>query len=432
MKHSVRRDSGLGKPAHSPPITSALSTGPLLTGCRSRSNSQGRQNSCAHLSRGSVKIAEGSVARRFAAGHLCVVRNSADALRAFVVAPLFLGQRLMRVPLLRSAPPDVVLCLKFWDETMFSQKEAHPTLPPPQVTVLLCTYNGAQFLHEQLASISKQTHQNWRLVISDDGSHDNSLEIVEKAFPDQSRVETRQGPQQGSTKNFMSLITDGHIGGDCFAYCDQDDIWAQDKLERAVSFLGTVSPGTPALYCSKVRIIASDGRHKGFSPNRKRAPSFCNALVENIAGGNTMVMNKAARNLLIAASVRDVVVHDWWTYILVSGAGGSIHYDHIPSVDYRQHPDNLIGASIGVTASLKRIRSVIERKFSSANTIHSDALRHCRYLLSPQSRSVLDAFFAIRRGSAWQRIQSLRRAKLWRQTRGGQLSLIISVALGLA
>ena len=113
------------------------------------------------------------------------------------------------------------------------------------------------------------------------------------------------------------------------------------------------------LYCGRTRTVDEDGRVVGFSPQFSRPPCFANALVHNIAGGNTMVMNDSARQLILEAGVVDVVAHDWWTYLMVSGAGGRVIYDDEPTVDYRQHDDNQVGANMGISARLGRYLRVM-------------------------------------------------------------------------
>ena len=301
----------------------------------------------------------------------------------------------------------------------------------PRVTILLCTYNGASFLAEQLASIAAQTHQNWRLIVSDDASQDGTLEILQRGIVDRSRIEIRSGPQLGACKNYMSLVTDGSVEGDYFAFCDQDDIWGADKLERAVNRLVSVSTDGPALYFSRMRLIAADGQHLGYSRRYKQPPSFENALVENIASGNTIVMNKSARNLLVQAGDLDVAMHDWWTYMLITGAGGVVYYDETPSMLYRQHGVNAVGVDSGFRAIAKRIQRLWSQSFAEKTAMNVAALQSCRHLLRAENRFILDIFHALRSSSAILRILSLRRAKIHRQTVLDQMSLIFAVAMKL-
>ena len=95
------------------------------------------------------------------------------------------------------------------------------------VCILMGTYNGQAFLAEQLLSIENQSHKDWRLVISDDGSTDDTLAIA-KTFQEKwgkDRIEIRLGPKQGFCKNFLNLACDSTIKADFYAFADQDDIW---------------------------------------------------------------------------------------------------------------------------------------------------------------------------------------------------------------
>ena len=97
----------------------------------------------------------------------------------------------------------------------------------------MCTKNGAPFLADQLKSIAQQTHADWALFASDDGSDDETREILER-FASNQRQNTvvRGGPGKGTCANFLSLAADQTIYADYFAFIDQDDIWHPEKLER--------------------------------------------------------------------------------------------------------------------------------------------------------------------------------------------------------
>jgi hypothetical protein len=165
----------------------------------------------------------------------------------------------------------------------------------------------------------------------------------------------------------------------------------------------------------------------GMSPLFSRPASFSNALVQSIGGGNTIVFNKAAQNLLKAAGVSaNVVAHDWWLYLIVSGAGGVVHYDTEPSLFYRQHDTNLIAANQTLLSRLKRILMLFRgtlREWSSANTA---ALLKNRELLSEANRRVLDDFCIARKSWLLPRLIRLRMARVYRQTRMSNLGLFVA------
>jgi glycosyltransferase involved in cell wall biosynthesis len=303
-----------------------------------------------------------------------------------------------------------------------------PAWTKARVAILLCTLNGDRFLSDQLTSIAAQSHSDWRLIVSDDGSRDATRNIVESFAAiqlDRSRVELRDGPRCGPTANFLSLACDQMIEADCYAYCDQDDIWVRDKLANAIGWLQSVPDHVPALYCSRTRLITADGRAYGYSPLFSRPPTFRNALIQNLGGGNTMVFNRAAQNLLVRSAGVEVVAHDWWTYMLVMGAGGQVFYDPEPSVDYRQHGQNQVGANGGLSGTKKRLRMIADGNFLRWNVINTRALERCADLLTPENHTLLRSFHEIRTGSTGlRRLSSLLRTGIYRQTKCGQMALV--------
>lgn len=300
-----------------------------------------------------------------------------------------------------------------------------------RVAILLGTRDGAAFLGDQLRSFADQSHANWLLVASDDGSRDATVAMIEHfAAEHPQRVVVREGPKQGVAANFQSLATDPTIAADVFAFSDQDDVWHADKLSRALAFLATVPAATPALYCGRTELMTKDGRPYGLSPLFRRPPSFRNALVQNLGGGNTMVFNRAAKTLIEVAGAQDVVLHDWWLYQLISAAGGTVLYDPQPMVKYRQHPANLIGSNQGRQARLLRMRLMLDGRFRDWNETNIAALRRLpAHLITPDNRRVLDLFAAARSAALSKRLACLWQSRVYRQTVLGNLGLLAAAVL---
>ena len=297
----------------------------------------------------------------------------------------------------------------------------HPTAvpTPPLVVVLLGTYQGEGFLPPQMNSIARQTHTCWKVCASDDGSSDGTLGVLrnyQKQWGD-GLLSILTGPATGFVANFMSLTCNPEIEGDYYAYADQDDLWEDDKLARATAWLETVPREIPALYMSRTRLIGEDGRELGFSPLfTAKPPTFANAIVQNIAGGNTMVFNNAARSL-IRASSKDIqiVSHDWWAYILVTGVGGRVFYDPYPGVRYRQHRGNVVGSNAGVLARLWRAALVFAGRFKGWGEINMQGISLLRDRLTAENRRIFDEFSSARAGSLPARLLALRRSGVHRQ-----------------
>src|SRR5476651_1484841 len=236
----------------------------------------------------------------------------------------------------------------------------------PKVAILLCTYQGQRYLAEQLASFEIQYHSNWSVWASDDGSKDDTRAILaayQEKWPKGS-LHVLSGPAEGFAANFVSLTCNDLVEADLYAYSDQDDIWEADKLARAVQWLQSLPADVPGLYCSRTRIVDADNNEIGLSPLFSKSPGFANALMQNIGGGNTMVFNNSARQLLRdAGENRSVVTHDWWAYMLVAGCGGQVFYDPEPTLRYRQHRGNLVGTNSSWVSRFKRIRMLFQGCF---------------------------------------------------------------------
>ncbi len=298
--------------------------------------------------------------------------------------------------------------------------------------VLMCTYNGESFLAEQLDSFERQTHSNWSLVVSDDGSMDGTLAVLEgyRNRWEQDRLLMLEGPKKGFAANFLSLTSRADIDADFFAWSDQDDIWNDDKLEVALAWLQTVPAHRPALYCGRTQLIGETGVHLGYSPHFRLSPGFSNALVQSIAGGNTMVFNRAARTLLCEAGPElQVPAHDWWLYQLISGVGGVIHYDPEPKMKYRQHAENVVGSNSGWLARLIRLRMVFQGRFHEWNEQNIQALDAMHHRLSPDSQVTLTHFKWAREQKVLRRISGIWLAGLYRQTLLGNLGLVLATVM---
>ncbi len=300
----------------------------------------------------------------------------------------------------------------------------------PCITIFLCTYNGERFLAAQLASIEQQSYRNWRLVVSDDHSSDATLAIL-RHFAQRTcqPVEIRRGPRLGPAANFLSLAADPDIPGDYFAFCDQDDVWHRDKLRRALTWAASLPQDLPVIYGGRTHVICAAGKPLGYSSRFFRPPSFANALVQSIAGANTMLFNCATKRLFEQTGALDVTAHDWWAYQLVAGSGGVVGYDPSPHVYYRQHANNRIGSNKGLCAQLKRLCMVYQGRFAAWNEVNVAALQSARHLLTEEARALIDVFQVMRTGTLTERLAAFVRSPLRRQTALGNLALLVATAL---
>lgn len=292
---------------------------------------------------------------------------------------------------------------------------------PPHVAILMAVCNGGATLGAQLDSFCTQDHGNWSLIAGDDGSTDDSAAVI-GAFARRARghaVSLVRGPGKGSAMNFLSLL--GRVADEAafIAFSDQDDVWFPDRLGRGLAALDRVAADCPALYCSRTVITDANLRPLRLSPARPRPPGFRNALVQNIAAGNTILLNAAAAALLRRAARRteNTVAHDWWAYQIVTGAGGRVLHDDAPTLLYRQHGVNQIGANDTARARLQRIGMILSGVYRTWTETNLKTLTACADLLTEEHLGLVKALAALRSGAALGRVAALRATGLYRQTR---------------
>ena len=302
--------------------------------------------------------------------------------------------------------------------------------PASSVTVLLALHQGAAHLDAQLASIRTQEGGTPAVVVSDDGSSDDGPAIARRHG-----ARLIPGPRRGAAANFLHLLCSVGPGTRFASLSDQDDVWLPGKTARALAALAAVPEGVPAVHCGRTSICDAEGTVLRRSVLHARPPSFRNALVQSLAGGNTMTLNRAALDLLQAASreaeaAGGIVVHDWWIYQIVSGAGGRMIYDPEPLLLYRQHGANAIGENTTAKALARRAAMVLGGRFRAWSETNIRALDASRHRLTEEARATLDGFAALRRAPARRRLALFRHLGLYRQTRVGDAALCLAVLLG--
>ncbi|GKY88625.1 glycosyltransferase family 2 protein [Sinisalibacter aestuarii] len=302
-----------------------------------------------------------------------------------------------------------------------------------RVAILLAIYNGAGFLAEQLDSLAAQSHDDWVLVVSCDGSTDGSRAVVERfAAAHPGRVAAIvEGPRRGFAQNFLALLDRVPEDAGFIAFCDQDDVWLPQKLARQIARLAR----EPAAAMVAGRTILCDAglAEIGRSPLFARPPGFANALVQNIGGGNTMMFNRAAlvRLRRAAPHAGGIVAHDWWAYQVLAGTGAAVIYDPEPLVLYRQHGANQIGQNATARARARRLGQLLGGRFRGWSNRSLASLAPIRADLTAENRALLDAFAAQRQRGLAGRVRGIGRLGLYRQTRPGQIALHVGFALGL-
>ena len=253
-------------------------------------------------------------------------------------------------------------------------EQSSGTLPSrhPTVAVLLSTFNGARYLEELLASVVSQECVEVSVLVRDDGSTDETLQILREWAGRRSRFRVIQGDNVGFNRSFFELLK-AAPPADFYAFADQDDVWLRDKLQRATQSLSALKQDVPALWGSTTLVVNEELTPVPYRKPRATRPSLENALVENIIPGHTAVLNPAAREAVLSTLPLESGTFDSWTYKVVAAAGTVIR-DFRASVLYRQHPANAIGHS----GRLHRLAAAVAR-FARRDPVYSS---HAEHLLS--------------------------------------------------
>lgn len=233
------------------------------------------------------------------------------------------------------------------------------------VSVIMSTYNGEKYIREQIDSILSQKNVNITLYIRDDGSTDSTREIIREIARENENVVIFEEKNIGWVRSFLDCTKKAGVA-DFYAFSDQDDIWLEDKLYRAISMLEK-SSNKISLYAGNVWVTDEKlNIIKSYCPlneNRVAIRGMKRLVLEDgMPGGLTYVFTPEARSLLLRLVPGGEFGHDYLLFRICLFFGEVI-YDSEPKVLYRQHGDNSIGAPGGRMTWIKNgIKKIVKRQ----------------------------------------------------------------------
>lgn len=268
----------------------------------------------------------------------------------------------------------------------------------------MSTYNGEKYLRDQVDSVLNQDGVDVDLLIRDDGSNDGTLGILDDLKHANQNISVITGPNCKSAASFMALIYEAgkldHIY-DYYAFCDQDDVWCQDKLISAVGQLDECPQSPSALYLGAYQMVDADLR-KIDTPVRPPLLNLKSAIASNAATGCTMVFNRNLLLLLASKKPQDFIMHDYWAYLVCLVSGGHVVYDAVPHILYRQHGHNVIGG-LGdgfIKRWIVRIRKVFCASDSFKSKLAGQLLSCYADMMSSEDRKFLERVATCRKLSS--------------------------------
>ncbi|QNI52681.1 glycosyl transferase 2 family protein [Synechococcus sp. BIOS-E4-1] len=307
--------------------------------------------------------------------------------------------------------------------------------------VVMATCNGERFLEQQIASICRQTILPKRLLVADDCSSDQTLELLhhwqKKSDVPLELLTTRESGRLGSCRNFERLLYASKASHVMLS--DQDDVWDVDKAARLLQQMDALEQrlgaDQPLLVHADQRLIDAEAhqihpsfhRCQGLHPERD---GLFEIGLQNVVTGCALLLNRSAveRSLPFPA---EVVLHDWWLALVAAQAGGLFYWPEACS-SYRQHQANVVGARGWRRQLIKRLRDVDALHFRrSAQRLISPGLLQLRACLNrfgpPESATRLERLWS---ASVWVRLSTALRLGLrkhgWWRTAGFYAALLCS------
>ena len=222
-----------------------------------------------------------------------------------------------------------------------------------RIAILMATYNGEKFLREQIDSLFTQTYQDWHLYVHDDGSTDSTISIVKEYIDNHpGRITLMDYPSQGGAcKNFLSMLD--RVDAPYYMFCDQDDVWLPEKIEREYSEIRELERREVSLKPIVVysNLIVTDSDLNIISPSLWEIagiyPEFVNSFGEMAANtlmsGCTMIFNHSVKQIMPPYTDK-ITMHDAWIACCVTKNNGVLYPIKQPTIYYRQHSSNALGA----------------------------------------------------------------------------------------
>lgn len=224
-----------------------------------------------------------------------------------------------------------------------------------KVIVLLSTYNGEKYLKEQIESVLNQKNVEVKILARDDGSTDNTVKILEE-YKQQGKLSWYSGENLKPAMSFIDLMFTADES-DYYAFCDQDDVWDDNKLEVAISKIKDYND-IPAMYYGSQKLVDEKLNFISIHKINTKRTKYASFIINNVAGC-TVVFNKELLNKIKQHRPEWVYMHDNWTYKVCMSLGGFAYADENAYINYRQHGNNVEGLNSNFFGKVKRAKGII-------------------------------------------------------------------------
>lgn len=269
------------------------------------------------------------------------------------------------------------------------------------VCILMSTYNGENFLREQLDSLFQQTYSDLNIVVRDDGSTDSTLQLLQEYAEKYPNLHYYKGENLKPAHSFLDLMRHAPQS-DYYSLCDQDDVWQNDKISVAINMLNSQHAD---LYFSSYTIVNKDLAILKENIQKPVMRTLGQALVFASVTGCTMVFTKKLLEIVNSYSPTKIMMHDSWIYKIALAMEYNICYDDKSHILYRQHGNNVIGSH---KSWLQIWESRIKRLFKGSRLRYDESeslYKGYAHLLSPRQLKYLELLIDYYKKSIWDRFR---------------------------
>lgn len=281
------------------------------------------------------------------------------------------------------------------------------------VDILMTTYNGEAFVEEQIRSIISQSYSDWRLLIRDDGSEDNTATIIQSFSQTDYRIQiiTHPNTHLGVAQNFMHLVSCS--SAPYCMFCDQDDVWLPNKVEKMVSHIHQLDNNIPQVVYSNAYLWSAEqgiiaNRNTLTYPTTLRQMLFLNTGIQGAAA----IFNRPMCDLL-RQPLSTYAMHDH-ALLLAGICLGQVHYIHQPLMYYRQHNNNLTGNAPGSMWN-KFLQLHKNRHITVVSREHYNGVKafyeHFQQLLHKEDKLILEHYLLLPNYNFLKRLSEVSKAQ---------------------
>lgn len=292
------------------------------------------------------------------------------------------------------------------------------------IQILLATYNGGKYLNEQLDSLFSQTVQDFEILVRDDGSTDNTIDILHQyaeKYPNRIKININNPPTGNAKDNFFLLMQDATE--DYIMFCDQDDCWLPEKIERTLNTMQALPKDKPALVHTDLTVADENLNtiRKSFYRmqhyERGMKLTLNKALAQNTVTGCTAMINKCLCDMAKETNHKDIIMHDWWLAV-IAAAFGTVKAVKQPTILYRQHGQNSVGAK-SFSQSFQMVKNGEKDLHKSLAKTYTQAshfvLTFCDALNDKQRQSITQ-FATVPKTKPLKRVSTIIRYGFWKQS----------------